>query len=65
MITFIILLFLLTIFGVTLYFIISIIKNVNLTLSTKIAWLMLVLFVPIIGSVIYLIKEGRKECLNA
>lgn len=65
MITFIILLFLLAIFVVTFYFIISIIRNANLLLSTKIAWLALILIVPIVGGIVYLSKEGRKECLDA
>lgn len=65
MVTFIILLFLLAIFAITLYSIVSIIKNVNLPLNTKIVWLSIVLFVPIIGGIVYLTKEGRKECLDA
>lgn len=65
MITFIILFFLLAIFVMTFYFIISIIKNVNLSLSTKIVWLTLILFIPIVGGIVYLTKEGRKECLDA
>lgn len=45
--------------GATIFYIASVAKNRNLPIDKKLIWMVLILFAPIIGGIIYTAKKGE------